>query len=425
MKKKFSFISGLVAFTLLFAPITNHTYAAESSSVEELEEISYEDAGVREDVYNVTEDVYGVTDDVYGVTEDVYNVTEDVYGVTEDVYGVTDDVYGVTEDVYGVTDDVYGVTDDVYGVTDDVYGVTDDVYGVTEDVYGVTDDVYGVTDDVYGVTEDVYLSDIAVNEAGMIDLDYSTYSQVGLNIDVEEVKDIVKSNAEAKLNINKGDVTVELPLALLNIDQNVTIKISPRQYEGSLGQIYDFSIQKEDGTYISKFEQNPITLKFVVDSTKVTNWDSVAVYYIDENGVIAEKLSPSKINATTGEVWVEVTHFSSYGVFEEAKDNSGDNNGVTPGNTTPGNNGTTGNTSNNATNGTTGNTNSNATSGSTNTTVTNATPVASNTNATTTTSGNQLPNTATNNMNAILFGLTIVALGGVLLFVRNRRAIKN
>ena len=119
LKKKFSFISGLTAFTLLFTPIASNAFAMANPAPEDevvLLEGSEADTAV-------TQAAYGVTYDAYGVTDDAYSVTDDAYGVTDDAYSVTDDTYGVTDDAYSVTDDAYGVTDDTYGATDDVYGL--------------------------------------------------------------------------------------------------------------------------------------------------------------------------------------------------------------------------------------------------------------------------------------------------------------
>ncbi|MBY0097280.1 LPXTG cell wall anchor domain-containing protein [Mesobacillus maritimus] len=343
MRKKLSFLSGMAAFTLLFAPIATNTSAAELNAQDEAA-------------------VEFVRGDVYDVREDVYDVREDVYGVTEDVYGVTEDVYGVTEDVYGVTEDVYGVT---------------------EDVYGVTEDVYGVTEDVYGVTDVVYFSE--------------TYTSEQLNDLRESGKPLVVT----------GNVEVTIPISLLKGAEEVTVNVNKITVDGSLAT-YDFSILTADGKYISKFDE-PVTLKFVIDPSKVTNWNDLKVYYIVDGERTNEYYQPIKFDSTTGEVWVEVSHFSAYGVFEVAIAN---NNTQAPAST---NNQTdkAGSGDNGASNETnSGKNGSNVEATGTTTTTTSETS-----------EGNELPNTATNNFNLLALGLLVTVMGGALLFIsRTKRA---
>jgi LPXTG-motif cell wall-anchored protein len=209
-----------------------------------------------------------------------------------------------------------------------------------------------------------------MNQAGEILFDFSTYPQLSLEITTDQVNDILSVNSNAKIKINKGDVEVEIPLAIFkNVNQNVILKIHPKSFSGAIGQVYDFTIQTKDGKLIDKFGNQKVMLVFKVNPSMVKNWKDVVVYYIDQNGKKVEKIVPAKVDSKTGLVSAEVGHFSTYGVFEEAVANSYSEIPVNSANH----------------------------------------------------SGSQLPDTATNNYNFILFGFIFVVLGGIVLFLNKRR----
>ncbi|TKC16727.1 choice-of-anchor I family protein [Robertmurraya kyonggiensis] len=233
-----------------------------------------------------------------------------------------------------------------------------------------------------------------LNKDGEIILDFSSFAQLSLELTTDKVKDILSKNPNAKVKVNKGDVEVELPLLILkDMNQNVTLNILPKTYDGAIGPVYDFSIQAEDGTFIDKFETNKIALQFKVDPTMVKDWKNVIIYYIDENGKKAEKILPKKYDSTNGSVVVEVSHFSTFGVFEEASSDNDNSN-------------TDGNQSDDS------KTDENPSEN-------NLDEEQTNNNQ----SGNKLPDTATNHFNFIAIGLILVALGGIVVFIRKRRAM--
>lgn len=214
-----------------------------------------------------------------------------------------------------------------------------------------------------------------LNKDGDIAFEYSDFPELSLELTTDKVNDILSSHPNAKVKINKGDVEVELPLTLLKgINQKITVKIKPISFNGAIGPVYDFSIQAEDGTKISKFENHKVTLKFKVDPLKVKDWNNVVVYYIDENGNKAEKIIPTKNDSKNGYIWAEVSHFSTYGVFEVTS------------------------SENNTTN-----------------------PVVESKNNNT---GNELPNTATNHFNLIVMGLMLVVIGGIVVIFKRRQTSK-
>jgi LPXTG-motif cell wall-anchored protein len=405
MRKKLSFLSGLAAAALFVFPFASNTYAAETNSLVSTE------GTVSEVVYEVPNDVYvDIPEDVYvDVPEDVYeDVPEEVYAdVPEEVYAdVPEEVY--EEVPVDVNEDVY---QDVY---QDVY---DDVY---QDVY---EDVY---QDVYEDHQFLYL-DIA-NENGDIELNYSNPNSnlIVLEVAQGDYDDLLAKNPNAKVIINKDNLHVAIPLKKLPVGLSVLRIIEDsKNYEGAVSSVYDFTIQISESTFQTDFSDNPVVLTFKVSNVK--DWNNLKVKFIDSKGQISnEEVKILSINKETGEVVAEVTHFSSYGVFEitpTSTDNT-NNNGGTTGNTNN-NSGTTGNTSNNG--GTTGNTSNNGgTTGTTNVntntnTNTNGTGTQTNTtNGTTSTTGNALPDTATNSFNLLLAGLMLLTAGGAFV-IRNRK----
>ncbi|MGM0836974.1 MAG: choice-of-anchor I family protein [Bacillota bacterium] len=216
-----------------------------------------------------------------------------------------------------------------------------------------------------------------MNEVGDIVFDYPSYPHLSLELSTDKVKELLGMHPTAKVIIKKGDVEVELPLVILkDIGQNVTIKIVPKSFKGSIGPVYDFIIQKQDGTLVETFGDHKITIKFMVDPSKVKDWKDIFVYFIDENSKKAEKIIPTKFDSAIGYVWVEVGHFSTYGVFEEvsSENDSDDSNEENPANNSGGN-----------------------------------------------TTPHELPITATNSFNLVVIGLIFVVLGGIILYVQYKR----
>ncbi|MGG0717530.1 choice-of-anchor I family protein [Robertmurraya massiliosenegalensis] len=240
-----------------------------------------------------------------------------------------------------------------------------------------------------------------MNEDGNIVFNFSTNSQLSLTLTTDKVADILSTNPNAKVKIMIDAVEVEIPLILLkDLNQRVTINILPMSYEGAVGPVYDFTIQAEDGTLIDKFEDSKIILQFKVDPKEIKNWEDVVVYYIDENGKKAEKIMPTSYDSTNGNVWVEVSHFSTFGVFEEtASENDEPNPEEEPSN----NNGS--NTDEDPSDNKDSNTNGKQSEKNN--------------------SGHKLPDTATNHFNLMAIGLILVVLGGIGVVIRKRRTMQD
>jgi LPXTG-motif cell wall-anchored protein len=366
--KKFSFLSGLLAFSLVATPFSSSVFAES------------DEQSVRDTVYE---------DEIEYVNDD--EVTDDVYGVTDEVYGdVTDDVYGdVTDDVYG------GVTDDVYGdVTDDVYG------GVTDDVYGdVTDDVYGdVTDDVYGsVTEDIY----NLKDGGVLTVKLVSNSK---SLSSDEIDALKKKNG--KLSVDNGEASFTIPASNLPSNEELIFEMKKDNatYKNQLGPVYDFTIKTPSGKTVSKFNQ-PVTLMFKVDSTLVKDPKRVKIFYYNETTGNWENYGGT-YDAATGFVTTTTTHFSKYGVFLVNADE--DSNTTNTNDDTDTNGASTDNENTNGTS-TTNDTNTNS----------NSTDSESET-----TQAKKLPETGTNTYTFLLIGLLLTGAGaGILLITRSRNNV--
>lgn len=121
---------------------------------------------------------------------------------------------------------------------------------------------------------------------------------------------------DAIIVIRRDDVSAEIPVSNLRVDQALTFSITDIAdiYPNALSKIYDFTIQDESGNYLSDFEK-AVTLTFTVDPSKVDNEKGLRLGYITEDGKI-EYYTIKNYDEATGKVVAEVNHFSSYGIFQ-------------------------------------------------------------------------------------------------------------
>ncbi len=136
---------------------------------------------------------------------------------------------------------------------------------------------------------------------------------------------LVNLEDDFTIEFSNGKVKVRLPISLLPKDKDVTFNFGNvslnvlNKNKGALSELYNFTIIA-GGEEITDFGDYVVRLTFTVDASRVNNWDNVRVIYIDENGEQREEIVPTSINEITGEVVVDVSHFSIYGVFEVAGD---------------------------------------------------------------------------------------------------------
>jgi len=400
-----SLISLLSAFALFSLAVPAN--AATSEDTSEVEDIVVEEQMEGDVESSDNETVETVEEET--VSDVVYeDVSEDVYiGVPDDVYeGIPEDVYeGIPEDVYG------GIPEDVYedDIVDDVYGEYPD-----EDYEDIPSDVYGDPEDVI---ENVYRDkpsnlEELTNKNNEVILDYTNKKSDGIQLYF--VNSILKSLEDSKGNVSivvkTNQLEVNIPAFLLMFEENAEFIVKNKTYDGALSTVYDFTIKYGENGILGEFEETPITLKFTIDPSKVKDWDNIRVVYIDDEGKKKEFLKPKSFNKETGEVVAEVTHFSSYGVFEVS--NSGqDDNQNEDGSKEENKDGTPASEDKN----TAGNDNKNGTSNGSSSNVSDKGKTA--------TEGKKLPNTATNHYNLLMYGLAFMVLSGVVLFLQKGRKI--
>ncbi|SHN24063.1 carbohydrate binding domain-containing protein [Gracilibacillus kekensis] len=166
-------------------------------------------------------------------------------------------------------------------------------------------------------TEDknVTLDDKVVNELaddGTIEVNLDA-SQETLKLTAAQVAKLKQKNAI--IHVNKDGIDMMIPASNLSGDGDVVIKMERFQDNpDALSPVYDFSIKQGD-TIIDSFE-NPITLKFKVDESKVDNPDDVKLYYYDENNGEWVLIGGTYAD---GYVIAETSHFSTFTVFEIAE----------------------------------------------------------------------------------------------------------
>ncbi len=224
---------------------------------------------------------------------------------------------------------------------------------------------------VVGKTATITYEDInSVQTNGQLVLDLKDYqdNQVSVQLTSEQVKMLQENNVS--IEIAREDATVSIPASILGDSEDVNLVVERlAKVEGALAATYDFTIETADGN-ISEFA-SPVTLTFTVDETAVTNGDNVKVWYLNETTGEWEYIGGTYAN---GVVTAETTHFSTYTVFEREVEND-DQTGVKK--------------ESNGTN-----------------------------------EGNELPNTATNTLNWIMFGslFILLAVGIIAYQIRKERA---
>lgn len=240
-----------------------------------------------------------------------------------------------------------------------------------------------VTDVVYEVYESLSSKEID-EKTNEIVLDYTgkdaKKDQLNVKFNSYDIKTVLEKNPKAKVVVKDVYVSTTIPLSLLESFGNVAFKTIPKyDVNDALGPVIDFALVDGNGEFITEFKDNPITLTFVINPNLVKNWDNVKVVYLDENGEMKEFLTPKSVDKVNGYVTVDVTHFSSYGVFEVASADT----------ETPDTEGTKEETPSNND------------------------------------SGQKLPATATDDYNLLASGLLLVVVSGVIFLVLNRKRVTN
>lgn len=179
------------------------------------------------------------------------------------------------------------------------------------------------------------------------------------------------------------------------------------------GDVFDFTLNVPEG----KSFQDTFTLILNYDKEKFSKQE-IAIYHFNEEKAEWELIG-GVVDEKNGTISAEVNHFSIYGVLGtnqdgEPADNGNDSSVNIPDNSqTDDSNGKEESTSNDNANVKEGTTSTNSNNEGTTETTENISTNKSNDDQ----SGNELPNTATSMFNLIVFGVLLVILGGILVFV--------
>ncbi len=129
---------------------------------------------------------------------------------------------------------------------------------------------------------------------------------------------------DSKIELTYESTKVQVPVEILKVGKGITfdfgeVSASIEKKSGAISKLYDFTIVDEDGTKISNFGKNKVTLIYTLEPSDVKNWDNLKVFLLDHDGNIqGNEDIETKFNKETNEVTASVPHFSIYGVFELA-----------------------------------------------------------------------------------------------------------
>lgn len=299
-KKDYSFLSGLLAFLLVLSLFGSNVVLASAAE--------FDDLSAREDNYGEDE---SARDDNYG---------DD--GVTDDNYYDEDD--NVTGDNYYDEDD--NVTGDVYyddGLDDNCFlDDKGDIWCVGGGIAGEGSDIWENKDPVTGLVHKEY----SIGGKGVIDLldkdKNLTLDKVG-NLHITNTA-FEYINKEINLTTVQG-TNVRIPISVfksLGHDAGFSLVMEDDQTDEqkkSLSEVISFYPHSD----ITKKFAEPVVVTFKIDPSKVKNWDDLALRYFGEENIDYRDQFVS-INKETGEIVVNIYHFSSYGIVEDAGDGNND-----------------------------------------------------------------------------------------------------
>ncbi len=171
------------------------------------------------------------------------------------------------------------------------------------------------TEDPGNENKNVTVDDKKVNEladGGTLEVNLNA-SQKTLKLTAAQVAKLKLKNAV--IHVNKDGIDMMIPASNLVGEGDVEITMERFQDNpDALSPVYDFTIKQGD-TIIDNFE-NPVTLKFKVDESKVDKPDDVKLYYYDEDSGEWVLIGGTYAD---GYVTAETSHFSTFTVFEIAE----------------------------------------------------------------------------------------------------------
>ncbi|WP_407269322.1 carbohydrate-binding domain-containing protein [Radiobacillus sp. PE A8.2] len=154
-----------------------------------------------------------------------------------------------------------------------------------------------------------------VADGGVLVVDVTNQKQVKLELTSAQIA-LLKTKG-ASISVETAETTVSIPSSILP-DGDVTIDVhevaNVEGSESALSGVYDITITSNDGA-LQTLGDGKITLKFRVDSAKVTNADQVMLYYYNESTNAWELVGGAYEN---GILTADVNHLSTFAAFETA-----------------------------------------------------------------------------------------------------------
>lgn len=180
----------------------------------------------------------------------------------------------------------------------------------------------GTSGSSFEVTTTVTNTTVTISNGSIQDLKDGDTASVNLSSEQKDVTNVVFTPEQMDklisqnnpISIERDTTTLVLPSSIFNISKSkTTVSVVKLDHvDGSIGDVYDYTIH-QGSNVVSHFD-NPVTLSFNVDPSKVTNPQALKVYYWNTESKKWELIGGSYKD---GVVTAQTIHFSTYGVFEK------------------------------------------------------------------------------------------------------------
>lgn len=179
-----------------------------------------------------------------------------------------------------------------------------------------------IKDDVAEIKDDA-IEQVQQGGTIIIDLeDAADAEQIQVKLTAAQVEALIAKGAT--INVAKGNVGISISSAYFSGVEEVTFTLVRRDglpYSAqALSEVYSFTIL-QGSLLLSQFGEQPVTLTFVIDPSKVTDPNHVRVYWFNEETGDWDWDNPleTTYDPETGMVTALTTHFSTFAVFEVAE----------------------------------------------------------------------------------------------------------
>ncbi|HEX7064530.1 MAG TPA: LPXTG cell wall anchor domain-containing protein [Bacillales bacterium] len=153
------------------------------------------------------------------------------------------------------------------------------------------------------------LKKLSKNQTFKVEISEKDADDATIHFSAEQIQLLQEKNSFIVIKGEKGGFT--LPSTLLSGNKDVNLQINRLDpVEGSISSVIDFNIQ-QGNQELHQFDQ-PVTLSFKVDPSKVEDPSKLMVFYFNTEDHIWEKAGGTYED---GYVTVTTKHFSTYAVF--------------------------------------------------------------------------------------------------------------